>query len=165
VIVVSDSSPLIALAKIDSFPLLQKLYGSIIISSEVYAEVVVVGAGLAGAADTSNSPWIEVRQIKNPADLAAAQTQFGLGIGELSTMILAKEIHADLVILDDLGARKLAQKEGFTVQGSIAILEACYRKGYLADLRQAYEQLLKRGVYLNRRLLDLSLQAFQLPLL
>lgn len=68
-IVVSDSSPLIALAKIDYFFLLQKLYGKIVISGEVHAEVVVAGAGRAGAADTSKSPWIEVKQIKNPADL------------------------------------------------------------------------------------------------
>lgn len=161
-IVVSDSSPLIALAKIDSFPLLQRLYGSLVISSEVYAEVVVAGAGLAGAINTSTSAWIEVRQIKNSADLNAAKAQFGLGMGELSTMILAKEIHADLVILDDLAARKLAQKEGFKVQGCIAILEACYRKGFLPDLRHAYEQLLKRGVYLNRELLDFSLKSFGL---
>jgi pentatricopeptide repeat protein len=163
VIVVSDSSPLIALAKIDSFALLQKLYGTLIISGEVYAEVVIAGAGLAGATETSKSPWIEVRQIKNLADLAAAQIRFGLGAGELSTMILAKEILADLIILDDLGARKLAQKEGFKVQGCIAILESCFRKGYLSDLRQAYERMLKRGVYFDRQLLNLSLKTFNFP--
>ena len=76
-IVVSDSSPLIALAKIDCFSLLQEFYGQIVISGEVYAEVVVAGAGLAGAADTSKSPWIEVRQIKNPADLTQAKLRFG----------------------------------------------------------------------------------------
>jgi predicted nucleic acid-binding protein len=54
VIVASDSSPLIALAKIDCFSLLQKLYGQIVISSEVYAEVVVAGAGLAGSVDTQS---------------------------------------------------------------------------------------------------------------
>ena len=162
-IVLADSSPLIALAKIDLFFLLQKLFGSVTISGEVYAEVVVAGAGMAGAADTSKSPWIEVRQIKNSADLTMAQTRFGLGAGELSTIILAKEIRADLIILDDLGARKLAQKEGFKVQGTIAILEACFRKGYFADLRQAYSQLLSKGVYLNRDLLNISLNTFNLP--
>jgi hypothetical protein len=163
VIVVCDSSPLIALAKIDSFVLLQKLYGGLVISGEVYTEVVVAGAGLAGAADTSKSAWIEVRQIRNPADLTLAQTRFGLGVGELSTMLLAREIRADLVILDDLGARKLAQKEGFKVQGCIAILEAGFRKGFLPDLHRAYDEMLKRGVYLNRQLLNLSLKSFGLP--
>ena len=65
----------------------------------------MAGAGLAGAANTSSSPWIEVRQIKNPADLTQAKLRFGLGIGELSTMILAKEVQADLIIFDDLYAK------------------------------------------------------------
>ncbi len=56
-----------------------------------------------------------------------------------------------MVILDDLGARKLAQREGFRVQGGMAVLEACFRKGFLADLRGTYQQLLKRGVFLNRQ--------------
>jgi pentatricopeptide repeat protein len=89
--------------------------------------------------------------------------RFGLGAGELSAILLAKELDADLVILDDLAARKLAQNEGFKVQGCIAILEACFRKGYLVDLRQAYEQMAKRGVHLNRQILDLSLKSCNLP--
>lgn len=118
---------------------------------------------MAGAAETATSPWIEVRQIKNQADLTAAQTRFGLGAGELSTMILAKENSADLILMDDLRARKLAQGNGFKVQGTIAILEACFRKGYFPDLRQAYNQLLSKGIYLNRDLLNLSLKTFNLP--
>ena len=161
--VVSNSSPLISLAKIESFNLLQQLYGSLTISAEVYAEVVVSGARLPGSSETSGSSWIQVKQVKRPDDITAAQERFGLGIGELSTLILAKELGADLVILDDLRARKLAQREGFRVQGSMAVLEACFRKGFLADLREAYEQLLKRGVFLNRDLLNRSLQSFKLP--
>ncbi len=161
--VVSNSSPLISFAKIESFHLLQQLYGSLTISAEVYAEVVVSGARLPGSSETSSSPWIHVKQVQRPSDITAAQERFGLGIGELSTLILARELGADLVILDDLGARKLAQREGFRVQGSMAILEACFRKGFLGDLRGAYEQLLKRGVFLNRELLNRSLQSFKLP--
>ena len=160
--VVSNSSPLISLAKIESFDLLKQLYGTLTISAEVYAEVVVSGARLPGASETSSSPWIQVKHVKRPSDVAAAQERFGLGLGELSTLILAKEVGADLVILDDLGARKLAQREGFRVQGTIAVLEASFRKGHLSDLREAYIQLLKRGVFLDRSLLNRVLESFKL---
>lgn len=96
--IVSNSSPLISLAKIESFNLLQQLYGTLTISAEVYAEVVVLGAGLPGASETSSSPWIQVVHVKRPSEVAAAQERFGLGLGELSTLILAKEVGADLVI-------------------------------------------------------------------
>jgi predicted nucleic acid-binding protein len=162
VIVVSDSSPLISLAKIEAFQLLDQLYGQLTISAEVFREVVVSGAGLPGAAETSGSPWITVKRINRANDLTDAQGRFGLGLGELSTMILAKEIGADLVLLDDRGARKLAQKDGLRVQGTIAVLEACYRKGYLIDLRGEYLKLLNRGVFLRREVLNGSLESFRL---
>jgi len=90
VIVVSNSSPLIALAKIDSFSLLQRVYGELFIPSEVYDEVAIAGAGHAGAVETSASHWIHVHRIKNSVDLAASHARFGLGAGELSTIILAQ---------------------------------------------------------------------------
>ncbi len=160
--VVFNSSPLISLAKIESFHLLQQLYGTILISAEVYAEVVLSGSRLPGASETANAEWMKVRQVHNRMDVTAAQGRFGLGAGELSTIILAKEIEAELVILDDLGARKLAHREGFRVQGTVGILEACFRKGYLSDLKTAYEHLLLRGVFLNRDLLNRSLGSFSL---
>jgi predicted nucleic acid-binding protein len=155
VIVVSNSSPLISLAKIDGFDLLQELYGKLLVSAEVYAEVVTAGTGLAGATDVSKCPWIEVREICHPTALEEFRSRhLSLGLGELSTILLAREIGADLVLLDDLGARKLAQKQNFRVQGSIAVLEACYRRGHIPDLRQAYRRMLQAGVYLDRGLLN-----------
>jgi len=136
VIVVSNSSPLISLAKIGAFDLLRKLYGQLVISAQVYAEVVVAGAELPGVADVSHCPWIEVREIRNSTSLEEFQSRrFALGLGEISAMLLAREIGAHLVLLDDLGARKLAQKRGFKVQGSVALLEACYGRGHVGDLR------------------------------
>lgn len=62
--------------------------------------MAIAGGGLAGAADVSAS-WVTVRQLCYPADLTAAQLKTGLGVSELSTILLAKEIQADLIILDD----------------------------------------------------------------
>jgi predicted nucleic acid-binding protein len=161
--VVSNSSPLIVLAKLECFDLLQRLYGTVAISQEVYAEVVIIGSKLPGASETANSPWIQVQQVRHAGDVAAAQEVFGLGLGELSTLVLARETGADLVILDDLGARKLAKREGFRVQGTIGVLEASYRRGYLSNLRETYERLSKCGVFLNRDLLNRSLESVALP--
>ena len=60
-------------------------------------------------------------------------------------------------------ARKIAQKQGLKVVGTVGTLEACYRKGYLSDLREAYNRMLKRGLYTNRDLIHASLGNFNLP--
>lgn len=79
--VVADSSPLIILAKLHCFDLLQKLYSTVWISTEVYNEVVVAGAGLPGALQVKAASWIDIKSIHDPASLAAARKKTGLGVG------------------------------------------------------------------------------------
>ena len=81
--------------------------------------------------------------------MPAAKQQFPFGDGELSTILLAKELAADRVLLDDYGARKLARAEGLKVAGSVGILEESFRRGHLADLRAAFQQLITHHVYID----------------
>ena len=161
-IVVSDSSPLITLAKLGCFDLLNKLFPRIYISAAVYDEVVVAGVGLPGASEVARAKWVEVRKLENQADLVAAQQKYGLGAGELSTILLAKEFRASEVLLDDLQGRKLARSGGLHVRGSVGLLEAAYKLGYLSDLRAVFRQLLAHS-YIDHRLLDTRLRALGLP--
>ena len=89
-IVIADSSPLIILAKLGCFDLLNKLYPRIYISHEVHHEVVIAGAGLPGAAEVQNSEWVEVRFLRNQASLLKAHQTSSLGLGELSTIWLER---------------------------------------------------------------------------
>jgi len=140
--VVADSSPLVILAKLACFDLLNRLFPCLYISAEVNHEVGVAGAGLPGAPEVARAKWIEVKQLQNREELRAAQERHPLGVGELSTILLAKELHADTVLLDDYNARKLAKAEGLQVRRSVGLLETFYLCGYLADLRAVFRQLL-----------------------
>ena len=160
--VVADSSPLVILAKLGCFDLLNRLFPRLYISMEVHYEVVVSGAGLPGASEVAKAGWIEVKQLQNQADLLVAQENYALGVGELSTILLGKEIQANALLLDDYNARKLARAEGFQVRGSVGLLESFYLGGYLTDLRAAFRQLLAHS-YIDQRLLDLRLRALGLP--
>jgi len=162
VTVVADSSPLVILAKLGCFDLLKRLFPRLYISSEVHHEVVVSGAGLPGASEVAKAEWIEVKQLKNQADLLVAQEKYALGVGELSTILLGKEIQAAALLLDDYNARKLARAQGFQVRGSVGLLETFYLAGHLTDLRAAFRQLLAHS-YIDQRLLDLRLRALGLP--
>jgi len=101
VTVVADSSPLVILAKLGCFDLLNRLFPRLYISSEVHHEVVVAGVGLPGASEVAKAEWIEVKKLQNQADLLAAQQKYALGVGELSAILLGKELHANAVLLDD----------------------------------------------------------------
>jgi uncharacterized protein len=162
VTVVSDSSPLITLARIGCFELLPKLYGKINIPGQVYKEVVIDGAALPGAAEVARSSWIEVGPAQNVGDLAATVARTGLGKGEISAVILAKELSADLILIDEWKARRYAQGEGLAVVGCVGILEDLYKQGHVSDLRDAYRQLILHKIRIDIQTLQHSLAEFKL---
>ena len=107
------------------------------ISQEVHYEVVIAGVGLPGSTEVSKAEWIEVKTVANPAGLYSAQQKYGSGPGEMSTILLAKELGANPVLLDDYKARKVAKAEG---------------------LRSVFQELLTHNVYIDKRLLDRRLR-------
>jgi len=163
VTVLSDSSPLITLAKIRRLELLQQLYRTVTITPEVYAEVVVGGAGLAGASEISAAQWINVRPVRARANLISVQQYSGLGIGEVSVVILGRELQADVVLMDDMKARNLAKQEGLAVLGCVGVLYDAFILKLLPDLTVAYRQLLSSGAYADRGLLENILKGLSLP--
>ncbi len=54
-VIVANSTPLIALSKIGLFELLNEYFGEVIIPNEVYEEVVTRGGDMFGAKEVSNS--------------------------------------------------------------------------------------------------------------
>jgi predicted nucleic acid-binding protein len=163
VTVVADSSPLVILAKLDCFDLLNQLFSRLYISAEVHYELVIAGAGLPGASQVSSAEWIEVKRVRGSADLFSAQQRYGLGPGEMSTIILGKELGARPLLIDDYKARKLAKAEGLEILGSVGLLETFYLRHYLTDLRSVFRQLLTHNVYIDQRLLDHRLRSLGLP--
>ncbi len=161
--VVSDSSPLITLAKIGRLDVLNHLYQTITITPQVYEEVVLHGSGLKGSAEVATCKWIEVKSIENVGALAAAREKFGLGIGETSAIILGWELSASLVLIDEIKARKVAREYGMAVLGCVGILEDAFRSHLLSDLARAYRQLISAGAYIDRKILENSLEALNLP--
>ncbi len=146
-IVVSNSSPLIALARIGRLSLLASFYKRILIPAEV----------------VRNADWIEVAPQKSSTDPSLAQACQNLGAGERGAILLAKSLDADLVLLDERRARRAARDADLSVVGCLGILEAGARRGLVSDLRQAYIDLLRQGVRFDIRLLQDNLARLGLP--
>lgn len=156
-IVISDSSPLITLARAGHLELLAEFYGAVAIPREVYEEVIVAGAGMPGAEEVRKAAWIQTRLavLEPSSNLKRACT--GLGAGERSVIYLASEVKAGLVLIDEERARRVARTVGLTIAGSIAVLERGATLGRVADLRLAYLSLLDQGIRFDPRLLESSL--------
>jgi hypothetical protein len=64
-IIVSHTTPLIGLASIQRFYLLQELFSELFIAQAVYHEAVVDGYERGGAKEVSTADWIQTVQVKN----------------------------------------------------------------------------------------------------
>jgi len=126
--VVADSSVLIGLGTIGQLGLLQKKWGEIIVPRAVWKEVVEEGAGQPGAREVASANWIKIENIRDQA--IAKLLQGELDEGEAEALALAKEIGADIVLMDEKDARQAAERLDLRVLGTVGILIWAKRKGH-----------------------------------
>ena len=150
-IVVSDSSPLIALAAIHSLDLLHTLYGTVHIPTAVYREVRR-GKQLPGAAEVVAAAWIHRHSVKRKRITMQPMRAAGLDEGESEAIALALELDATLIILDDREARTFAVAHGLAVTGTVGILIAAKAVGLLAAMKPSLDALISSGVYIGSAL-------------
>jgi predicted nucleic acid-binding protein len=136
-VVVSNSSPLIGLTQIQQLDLLESLFGNIIIPQAVANET---------AQSVKLPPWISIKTLTQP--IATRILATALGPGESEAISLALEINADLVILDDRAARRLAQGLGLKVIGILGILLAAKNHNLISSLRPHLDNLINYNFHL-----------------
>jgi hypothetical protein len=157
VIVVSDSSPLIAFSSANSLDLLHALYGTIYIPEAVFYEVVSGGAGRPGGTAVANAPWIVQKAPANQQTVAQLLSA-GLDQGESEAIVLASELSARLVILDESRARMVARQQGLPVTGTLGVLIAAKNAGLAAAIKPLLDQLSAAGFYVSPQIVAHALQ-------
>jgi predicted nucleic acid-binding protein len=162
VILVVDSSALIALSRIHRLELLRDLAGHVYVSQAVYDEVVVRGQGRTGSVEVKQADWIHVQAAKNVPDVERLMRQ--VGHGEAESIVLAKEVRADFIVLDDAIARRVAEEEGYHVLGLLSVLVYGKQRNLIPSVRTTLDELAAAGFYLDESAISLILRnAGELP--
>ena len=138
-IVVSDSTILIGLAKVDRLDLLREAFYEIYVPEEVFKEVTDRGIDKPGAQDIRKSAWIKVRTVKDRTQVNLLMAS--LDKGEAEVLALSKEMEAELVLLDEEKARKSAVIAGFNVVGLLGILVLAKKLELLDEIKPLIEEL------------------------
>ena len=136
-IVVSDSSPLIALARVGQLHLLQMLFGEVLIPGAVWDEVVQ--ADRPEVAEIVSADWVRVVAVADDSYLLALRTE--LDRGEAEAISLAADVRADALLLDERSARQLAASMGLQVIGVIGVLKLAKQRGFITEVRPVLDQL------------------------
>jgi predicted nucleic acid-binding protein len=142
-VIIADASALIALGQIAELTLLERLFGTLLIPPAVAHEI---------APSLELPVWIRERPLAQP--LSSQVLRASLGPGESEASSLALEAHADLLIVDDRPARRQAQALGITIVGTLGVLFAAKRRGFIPAIRPHIEALLAAGFRAAPDLID-----------
>ena len=151
--VVADTSVFNYLILLDQLTLLPALYGHIVIPSVVLAvelpHTESPEAVRTWAQNLTVVPeWLEIRMpTRTPeADLLLLEA------GERDTILIAQELPADLVLMDDKDGRKAAEFRTLAVYGTIGVLARAAEQG-LVDLQEMFTRLLTTNFRIDERIL------------
>jgi uncharacterized protein len=148
--IVSNTTPLISLLIIDKLNLLNEIYGKISVPYAVFKELEQ-GKQKTYYQDISKINWIEIVDINNKE---IEQSLFDLDEGEAEAIILAKELNADLLILDEKLGRDYAKKLNVKITGTLGVLLKAKELGLIDSVRELLDILVKKGVWLSPKLIE-----------
>ncbi len=138
-IVVSDASPLIALAAIGELGLLRLLYGEVLVPEAVHREATASRPSAPGAVEVRDATWIGVRSVTDRVLIAALSLD--LDPGEAEAIALAVETDAELLLMDERRGRVAATRLGRRVVGVLGALIEAKQRGLVPAVRPLLDAL------------------------
>ncbi len=156
-IVVSNTTPLIGLASIGRFELLSRLFSTVNIAQAVYDEIVVAGRekGIA-IREVSTSSWVKTVAVRDR--LAVEVLLDELDAGEAETIVLARELGAEWVLMDERKGRRKLDQLGLRKIGTLGILLKAKELRLVSVIQPDIERLRQQGFSLSQAVVDAVLQ-------
>lgn len=140
-IIISDTSCLIALTKIERLVLLKDIFGQVIISKEVQEEF---GLDL--------PEWIKV--VKNTNTKKQTELEGKLDKGEASAIALALTFEDSILIIDEKKGRKIAQDLDLEIIGTLRILLLAKEKNLIENIKSEVEKLNQQGFRFSKAIIN-----------
>ena len=151
-IIVSDASPLIALAKLDQLALLLNVFAEVHIPQSVYLETTTDRH----RADSQRiNDFVTEFAILHANQSGKEYQRFRaiLDEGESQALVLAKELNCG-VLMDERLGRRVAQQAAIPIVGVMGVLLYAKSEGKINAIRPLIEQLLHDDYRLSARVID-----------
>lgn len=154
--IISNATPLIAFAKIGQLSLLQKMVKNLVIPEAVANEISAYPQGSPGFMDLQKETWIGIQSITTEQQVSLLLPK--LDRGEAEVIALALERQAQLVLIDELTARKVAESLNLNVSGSVGILIRAKQVGEIVAVKPLLDAMSQQGIYFSQRFIDAVLR-------
>ncbi|WP_211302262.1 DUF3368 domain-containing protein [Dyadobacter jiangsuensis] len=102
--------------------------------------------------------WIEIREVSS-ASLLDELTEL-LDPGEAEAIVLATELPADLLLIDEIKGRAVATKMGLSVIGTLGALAEAKKKNYITAVKPVIDVLINQcGFWIKPSLVERVLKS------
>lgn len=154
--IVSDTGPLIGLAKIDKIYLLKSITEEVLIPPMVHRELLGKVGDEADQIDMALSDFIQIKEV-GTLEQEAEMALTGLGEGEKQAIGLAFNIEKDvLLLLDDRAGRESAERLNIPTTGLIGLLLMLKEKGLVEDVGPIIEELRNKGYWISDEVINVA---------
>lgn len=143
--VVSNTTPIISLSSIGYLSLLPNLFGQVYIPKAVYQEIK---SKKAFGYNEIDSDFIKTIEIKGTMYLGFLLND--LDLGEAEAIILATEINADALIIDERLGYKIAQSKGINAIGTLSILLMAKEQGIIKSVKPLLDEMIQKGRWYSK---------------
>ncbi len=151
-ILIADSSALIALASCNSLSLLDSLFHEVSITKEVYDEIAVKGKQFSEELKS----YLQNKIVQVDLDEFIISDD-SLDLGELSAMLLYKKVKADILLVDDKKGRKIAKLNEIKIIGSLGVIILAKSKNLISEIKPLIIQMKKSEIHLAEDIVDYAL--------
>lgn len=149
-IVVSNATVLIGLAKIGKLDLLPRIFSKVYIPEEVFKELVPERSKKPGSWEIEKAEWVERKSVTGQTEVRLLMAS--LDQGEAEVLVLGKEMKADLILLDEEKARKAAAIAGFEVMGLVGLLILAKNLGLIEQVGPYIEELRRKNFRISEKI-------------
>ena len=147
--IVSNTGPLIALSAVGEMSLLQRIYGEVWVSTDVRDEIAA-GPKLKSEEDLTTVSWLRIEAASTEDDLLSRM----LDKGEASAIRLARQIGADMILIDERKGRKIAADiYGLRVIGTAGVLVHAKNLGLISSVTQTIRRMKEVGYWIDEAVL------------
>lgn len=148
-ILVADASALIALSVCDSLPLLEALFGTVLVPEAVFLEVSAVDKPQSDRLRSYLQGKVRTVEMQRFVYLDAFADA-----GETQAMLLYKEVAADYLLIDDKRGRKVAKINQIKTVGSLGVLLQAKRVGLIPRVAPLIAQIAASPVFMGESLIQ-----------
>ena len=145
--VVSNAGPLIALARIEQLDLLPALYGPVMIPPAVEREVFGGGAERKGLSTLRDAEWLQTKPVSGQTAVTLLRGR--LDAGESETIVLALELEADVVLMDEARGRRIASSRDLSLTGTLGTLLLAKKRHRIAQVKPLVHDLAAEGFHMS----------------